>query len=209
MTLPVVCIIDDHESVRRSLARVLSAAGFAVEAFDSAAAFIDRPPSADAPSCLVLDVKMPGLSGLELQARLAAEGRKDPIVFITAHGDVPMCATALKAGAVDFLPKPFTSDALLEAVQSALARAARQSESDTAGRSARERLAKLTARELEVFRLLIAGLLNKQVGAVLGAAEKTIKNHRAHITAKLGVTSVAGMIQLAREAGISPALPPR
>ena len=208
MTRPVVCIVDDHESVRRSLARVLSAAGFAVEAFDSADAYLNRRPAA-APSCLVLDVKMPGLNGLELQARLAAEGRKDPIVFITAHGDVPMCAAALKAGAVDFLQKPFTSDSLLEAVQSALARASRQTESDTAGRSARERLARLTARELEVFRLLLAGLLNKQVGARLGAAEKTIKNHRARITAKLGVTSIAGMIQLAREAGVSPALPPR
>jgi len=208
MSLPVVSIIDDHESVRRSLARVLSAAGCAVETFDSAAAFLARP-APEPPGCLVLDVKMPAMSGMQLQERLAAAGRRDQIVFITAHGDVPMCAAAMKAGAVDFLPKPFSSSALLEAVKRALQRAAERAESDTAGRNARTRLAKLTEREREVFRFLIAGLLNKQVGAVLGAAEKTIKNHRGRITAKLGVSSIAGMLELARQAGISPAAPPR
>ncbi len=208
MTRPLVSVIDDHDSVRRSLARVLTAAGLEVETFASAGAFLAQPVRG-VPGCLVLDVKMPGLSGTQLQERLLAAGRNDQIVFITAHGDVPMCAAAMKAGAVDFLSKPFSSEALLEAVRRALARAAEIARAEGAARNARERLAKLTGRELEVFRLLIAGLLNKQVGDVLGAAEKTIKNHRGQITAKLGISSVAGMLQLAKEAGVSPAVPPR
>ena len=207
MSRPLVAVIDDHESVRRSLTRLLSSAGYTVVTYESAVAYLEAPAPA-APSCLVLDVRMPGLTGTDLQAKLAEDGRREPVIFITAHGDVPMCAAAMKAGAVDFLQKPFTSDALLAAVSRALAVASEQAAANQTARSASERLAKLTGKEMEVFRLLISGLLNKQVGAVLGTAEKTIKNHRAHITAKLGMHSIAAMAQLAREAGVTPALPP-
>jgi FixJ family two-component response regulator len=200
----VVFVVDDDTSVRRSLTRLLAAHGHAVEAFASAASYLDRAPS-PGPACVVLDVRMPGLSGLELQQALADRGRTDQIVFITGHGSVPMCAQAMKAGAVDFLPKPFTEVSLLDAVARAIERARTLHAESSRQSHARARLARLTPRELEVFRHLIAGKLNKQIGADLGTSEKTIKIQRGSLTAKLGLVAVADMVRLAQQAGVPPA----
>lgn len=202
--LPLVFIVDDDASVRRSLARLLRHEGYEVETFTSADAYLEHPVPA-VPACVVLDVRMPGRNGLELQQALTAREREDQIIFITGHGDVPMCAQAMKAGAVDFLPKPFSDDALLEAVDRALTRAKVRQEKHTVREQARVRLAQLTPRELEVFRHVIAGLLNKQIGAALGTAEHTVKLQRGQITAKLGITAVADMVRLAQQAGVPPA----
>jgi FixJ family two-component response regulator len=199
-----VFVVDDDTSVRRSLARLLAADGFLVDTFASAADFL-AATTGEEPACLVLDVRMPGLNGLELQQALADRGRADQIVFITGHGSVPMCAQAMKAGAVDFLPKPFTEQALLDAVTRAVARARTHAESHAAQARARARLARLTPRELEVFRHLIAGKLNKQIGADLGTSEKTVKIQRGSLTAKLGIAAVADLVRLAQQAGIGPA----
>ncbi len=205
-TLPLVLVIDDDVSVRRSLARLLTNEGYAVETFASADDYLDRTAPAGA-ACVVLDIRMPGLNGLELQKALAARGREDQIVFITGHGDVPMCAQAMKAGAVDFLPKPFCSEALLSAITRAMDRARVRQHKHAARDHAKALLARLSPRELEVFRCLIAGLLNKQAGAALGTVEKTIKVHRGRITAKLGMVSIADMVRLAQQAGVAPAVP--
>ena len=205
-SLSPVFVIDDDVSVRRSLARMLANEGYAVETFDSGSAYLDRAAPGGA-ACVVLDVRMPGLNGLELQQALAVRGREDQIIFITGHGDVPMCAQAMKAGAADFLPKPFTGEALLSAVAQALQRVHARQQKHAVREGARAQVALLSPRELEVFRHLIAGLLNKQIGAALGTAEKTVKVHRGHITAKLGIASVAGMVRLAQQAGVNPAPP--
>ena len=194
---PTVYVIDDDASVRRSLSRLLKIEGHAVEVLVSAEEFLQVAPEGQA-ACLVLDINMPGLNGLELQQALIERHRADQIIFITGHGDVPMCAQAMKAGAVDFLPKPFGDDALLEAVDRALHRARLHND-------ARLRLSMLTTRELEVFRHLIAGKLNKQIAADLGTAEKTVKLQRGSLTAKLGVSAVADLVRLAQWAGVSPA----
>ena len=194
---PTVNVIDDDASVRRSLSRLLKIEGHLVEVFASAEDFLNAAPVGQA-ACLVLDVNMPGLNGLELQQAVIDRGRGDQIIFITGHGDVPMCAQAMKAGAVDFLPKPFRDDALLEAVDRALHRARLHNDACL-------RLSTLTARELEVFRHLIAGKLNKQIAADLGTAEKTVKLQRGSLTAKLGVSAVADLVRLAQFAGVPPA----
>lgn len=199
----LVCVVDDDASLRRSLARLLATDGHQVETFDSAAAFLDRAPPTGA-ACVVLDVQMAGLTGLELQQTLAARRRVDQIVFITGHGSVPMCAQAMKRGAVDFLPKPFTEEALLDAVSRALERARTCHRAQLRQDHARALLARLTARELEVFRHVIAGKLNKQIGAALGTTEKTIKVQRGSLTAKLGLASVADLVRLAQLAGVTP-----
>ncbi len=173
----------------------------AVEIFASAAEYLARVPH-PGPACLVLDVRLPGLDGLALQRQLTEEGRTEQIVFITGHGDIPMGIGAMKRGAIDFLPKPFNDDELLSAVAKALARSAEVAES-------RARLAKLTPREFEVFRLVIAGLLNKEIGAELGVALRTIKTHRARVMQKMGVVSVAELVGLAQKAGIAPAPRPQ
>jgi FixJ family two-component response regulator len=206
-----VMVIDDDASVRRSMLRLLESEGYAVATFSSASSYLESPaPSSTA--CLVLDVQMPGMSGVELQQQLAERGLGEQIVFVTGHGDVPMCAEAMKSGAVDFLSKPFTEDALLGAVANAIRRAGEWQEAKVnrdRAQAARSRalasLAKLTPRELEVFRWVIAGLLNKQIGAELGSAEKTVKIQRGSITAKLGISAVADMVRLAQQAGIEPA----
>jgi FixJ family two-component response regulator len=194
---PKVIVIDDDASVRRSLARLLKTEGHSVECFVSAEAYLmEVEPSGEA-ACLVLDINMPGLNGLDFQQVQLERGCGDQIIFITGHGDVPMCARAMKAGAVDFLPKPFSDAELLEAVDRALHRARLHNE-------ARLRLSALTAREMEVFRHLISGKLNKQIAADLGTAEKTVKLQRGSLTAKLGVAAVADLVRLAQQAGVSP-----
>jgi two-component system response regulator FixJ len=197
----VVYIVDDDDSVRRSLSRLLRSSQINVEAFASAQAYLERPAH-DGPFCLVLDVRMPGIDGLKLQQTLA--DRKAQIVFITGHGDVPMCAEAMKAGAVDFLSKPVDQEELLSAIAVALARSVevRKSSSDRA--AARARLDELTPREFEVMQRVIGGLLNKQIADELGAAEKTIKIHRGRVMEKMGVLSVPDLVRVAQVAGVAP-----
>ena len=210
-SLPQVMVIDDDASVRRSVIRLLETVGYAVASFSSASSYLESPAPVSV-ACLVLDVQMPGMSGVELQRALAERGLGEQIIFVTGHGDVPMCAEAMKNGAVDFLQKPFTEDALLDAVARAIRRAsewqeakANRDRSDAGRKQALASLGKLTPRELEVFRWVISGLLNKQIGAELGTAEKTIKIQRGSITSKLGIAAVADMVRLAQQAGIEPA----
>ena len=203
---PLVFIVDDDASVRRSLGNLLESGDYAVETFGSASEFLERA-AYPGPSCLVLDVRLPGLDGLGLQRHLAERGRGEQIVFITGHGDIPMGIQAMKRGAVDFLPKPFGDDQLLDAVERALARSAEAVRARAELEAIRTRLATLTPREFEVFRLVIAGLLNKQIGAELGAALRTIKIHRSRLLRKLGVVSVAELTRLAQKAGVEPAPP--
>lgn len=201
---PLVVVVDDDPSVRRSLANLLESADYAVETFGTASEFLKRAAHLG-PSCLVLDVRLPGLDGLGLQRHLAEAGRGDQIIFITGHGDIPIGIQAMKRGAVDFLPKPFGDDQLLDAVARALARSAAAERARGQQEEIRARLATLTPREFEVFRLVIAGLLNKQIGAELGAALRTIKIHRSRVFHKLGVVSVAELTRLAQKAGVEPA----
>jgi FixJ family two-component response regulator len=202
----VVYVVDDDESVRRGLARVLRFAGFRVEAFASAEDFLAHY-RAPAPGCLVLDVQMPGRSGLELQ-RLLGEGDIPlPVVFITGHGDIPMAVRAMRAGAVDFLPKPVLKDDLLAAVRRALASAAHEREGRDEVAAVRRRWESLTEREREVLALVVSGMLNKQVGRQLGVTEKTVKFHRGNVMEKMGADSLADLVRMAEKIGIS-ARPP-
>jgi FixJ family two-component response regulator len=197
----LVFIVDDDESIRRSLLRLFRSAHIRAEAFDSARAYLARP-AYDGPFCLILDVCMPGIDGLELQRALS--DRKAQIVFMTGHGDVPMCAEAMKAGAVDFLAKPVDEDGLLSAISLALTRSVEMRKASAEHTAARTRLDALTPREFEVMQRVIAGLLNKQIADELGAAEKTIKIHRGRVMEKMGVLSVPDLVRVAQVAGVSP-----
>jgi FixJ family two-component response regulator len=201
---PRVFVVDDDQSIRASLANLLATEDYAVEVFASAAEYLARVPHLG-PACLVLDVRLPGLDGLNLQRQLMEEGRMERIVFITGYGDIPMGIGAMKRGAVDFLPKPFRDDELLSAVAQALAHSAEDWQQRGEVAESRARLEKLTPREFEVFRLVIAGLLNKEMGAELGIALRTIKTHRARVMQKMGVVSVAELVGLAQKAGVAPA----
>ena len=202
----LVFVVDDDPSVRRSLANLLESGDYVVETFGSADEFLRRAMPAG-PSCLVLDVCLPGLDGLGLQRKLTERGRGEQIVFITGHGDIPMGVQAMKRGAVDFLPKPFGDEQLLEAVGRALARSFEVVRARSEMEEIRTRLSALTPREFAVFRLMIAGLLNKQIGAELGLALTTVKIHRGRVFQKLGVLSVAELTRFAQKAGVDPALP--
>ncbi|MEO8352764.1 MAG: response regulator [Chthoniobacteraceae bacterium] len=193
--------MDDDASIRRSLKRLFRAVHLPTEEFPSAKAFLDGAAH-DGPSCLVLDVKMPGIGGIELQQTLS--DRDAQIVFLTGHGDVPMCADAMKAGAVDFLTKPVDDEDLLGAVNRALGRSALVREAAAARLAAGARLDTLTPREFEVMQRVIGGLLNKQIADELGAAEKTIKIHRGRVMEKMGVTSVADLVRVAQASGVAP-----
>jgi FixJ family two-component response regulator len=201
---PRVFVVDDDQSVRTSLATLLETEEYAVEIFASAAEYLARAPH-PGPACLVLDVRLPGLDGLALQRQLTEAGRMEQIVFITGHGDIPMGIGAMKRGAADFLPKPFSDDELLSAVAQALARSAENWQQRGEVAESRARLAKLSPREFEVFRLVIAGLLNKEIGAELGITLRTTKTHRARVMQKMGVVSVAELVRLAQKAGVAPA----
>ena len=196
-----VFVVDDEPSVRRSLARLLKTAGYEVEVFASAREFLEHTPS-DGVGCLVLDVRMPDLNGLELQQALAKSDRSMPIVFITGHGDIPTSVRAMRAGATDFLPKPFEADELLRAIERALATAREEQEKRSASADAERLLATLTPRENEVLRHVITGRLNKQIAAELGTSEKTIKVHRGRVMRKMRVQSVAELVRLCEKLGI-------
>ena len=201
---PTVFLVDDDPSVRRALARLLRSAGYAVQAFASAREFLERRLDGDAPACLVLDVRLPGLNGLDLQQALQDEKAALPIVFITGHGDIPMSVKAMKAGAVDFLAKPIKDKDLLKAIDQALARAARERVAREEIDQILQRVDTLTPRELEVLKLVITGMLNKEIAHQLGIVEKTIKVHRARVLEKMGSGSVVELARLAAKVGISP-----
>jgi FixJ family two-component response regulator len=201
-----VFVVDDDRSVRTGLANLLESNDYTVETFASASEYLARGPHLG-PTCLVLDVRLPGLDGLALQRQLTERGRLEQIVFITGHGDIPMGIQAMKRGAVDFLPKPFDDEALLSAVGQALARSAETWRRRDELAQIRARISALTPREFEVFRLVIAGSLNKQIAAELGAALRTIKTHRGRVMHKLGVESVAELVRLAQRAGVTPTPP--
>jgi FixJ family two-component response regulator len=198
---PIVYVVDDDDSVCRALARLLRTVGLAVETFRSAKAFLEYPAQ-DRPSCLVLDVRLPGPSGLELQEALSEAGRGLPIIFVTGYGDVPTSVRAMKGGAVDFLQKPFDDHELLDCVQRALA----QSGEDRAERAHRAalqaRVDTLTPREREVLLHVVTGKLNKQIAADLRIAEKTIKVHRGRVMHKLGAGSVADLVRMVEKLGL-------
>ena len=193
MSAPVVHIVDDDEDMRVGVARLLRAEGYEVRLYESAGHFLLAPPE-DSPGCVILDLQMPGPSGLELQEAMAKRGDPLPVIFLSGHGTIRHSVHAIQRGAVDFLTKPVDPDELLRAVEKALAR---QKESAAAEREQREleaRYARLTPRELEILDHLVAGRLNKQIAGLLGASERTVKRNRARLMAKLQVNSLAGLV---------------
>jgi FixJ family two-component response regulator len=198
----MVFVIDDDPSVRKSLTRLLRSADYQSEAFGSANDFLARSPH-PGPTCVIVDVRMPGLNGLDFQQALIQRRRDEQLIFVTGHGSIPMCAQVMKAGAVDFLPKPFKPGELLKCVERALSRSTEQRRRASEKKEALRLLDLLTPREFEVMQLVITGMLNKQIGGDLGMAEKTVKVHRGRVMQKLGVTSVADLVRLAQRAGVS------
>jgi FixJ family two-component response regulator len=205
MTPPnsLVFLIDDDASVRRGVSRLLRSAGYKNEAFVSASDFLAREQH-PGPACVIVDVRMPGLNGMDLQSALIQRRRKEQLIFITGHGNISMCAKAMKAGAVDFLSKPFRDIELLECVERALARSAELRQRGAEKSKARGLLDLLTPREFEVMQLVITGMLNKQIAGELGTKEKTIKVHRGRVMKKLDVASVAELVYLVEKAKIAP-----
>ncbi len=201
---PTVFVIDDDAPVCKSLSRLLRSLGFEAETFVSAELFVERKHY-DGVGCIVLDVQMPGLSGMDLQEELSQAYYRMPIIFITGHGNIPMSVQAMKKGAVDFLTKPFDDEELLQAVKKAIEKD-REAKAEWAEvYDLRRRIEELTPREHEIFRYVITGMLNKQIALKLDIAEKTVKVHRGRIMEKLRVDSVADLVRLAEKAGIEPA----
>lgn len=199
---PTIFLIDDDPSVRRALARLIKAAGYQVQTFASAREFLDGMPDAACTACLILDVRMPGLSGIDLQRELQLTNLVLPIIFITGHGDIPTTVRAMKAGAVDFLPKPVRDADLLRAIEQAFARAVHDRAELDAAQDIQNRVQKLTPREREVMHLVVKGWLNKQIAFKLGTVEKTVKVHRARVMDKMQVDSVAELVRLTERAEI-------
>jgi len=200
-TNPIVFVVDDDLSVRRSTERLMRSAGLEVQSFPSAREFL-KNPRPECPACLVLDVRMPGLSGMDLQHELAQAGIRIPIIFITGHGDIPTSVRAMKSGAAEFLTKPFRSRTLLDAVRTAIDQDRTASKDRSEMKDLRQRYERLTPREREVLPLVAAGLLNKEVAGKLATTERTIKFHRAHIMKKICATSLADLIRTVEKLGI-------
>ena len=198
-----IIIIDDDPSVRKGLARLLRSFDFGVEEFPSARAFLEAPLSRPVPSCIVLDVSMPDLDGLDLQKKLAAQGSRVPIIFLTGHGDIPTSVRAMKGGAIDFLSKPADERDLLEAIRQALAEDEKRQAQHREKEEVLELVRRLTPRELEVLRQVVAGRLNKQIARALGIAEKTVKVHRGRGMEKMAVDSVADLVRRMEQAGVA------
>jgi FixJ family two-component response regulator len=201
---PIVFIVDDDISVRESLELLIRSQGWQAETFESAKEFLDRPRVL-VPSCLILDVSLPGLNGLELQKRVAVERTEMPIVFITGHGDVPMSVEAMKAGALEFLTKPLSQNVLVSAIRNALDRSRTALTDKVEMQTLRDCYASLTPREREVMTLVISGLLNKQVGGELGIRENTVKYHRAQAMLKMKADSLADLVRIAARLGLTSA----
>jgi FixJ family two-component response regulator len=202
---PVTCfVVDDDASVRRSLSFLIKSLGYRVETFDSAEAFLARKPHGGI-GCIITDVKMPGMNGLDLQDVLGRGDSPLPVIFITGHGDLPMGVDAMKKGAVDFLAKPFDDEDLIGAIEVAVARCRNARETAAASAAVQRRIENLSPREHEVLRHVISGRLNKQIAYDLGIAEHTVKIHRGRIMKKLAVDSLADLVRLAEKAGLAPA----
>jgi FixJ family two-component response regulator len=199
---PVVFVIDDDASLRDALMRLFRMVGLRAETFAAAADFLTRKLP-DVPSCLVLDIRLPGISGLDCQAELARAGVKIPIIFMTGHGDIPMTVTAMKAGAIEFLPKPFRDQDMLDAVRLALERDRTRRQAEQAHAQLRANLESLSPREREVMAFVTAGLMNKQIAAQLSLAEITVKLHRGSLMRKMNARSVAELARMAQILGIA------
>ena len=198
---PIVFIVDDDVSVRSALESLIESGGWVAETFASAQEFLRRPRVA-APSCLVLDVSLPDINGLELQRRVATDRTDMPIIFISGYGDVPMTVRAMKAGAVEFLMKPFKDDVLLDAIRGALERSLAALREESEAQVLRSRSASLTPREREVMALVVSGLLNKQVGGELGISEITVKAHRGQVMRKMKAESLPALVTMAWRLGV-------
>ena len=198
-----VFVIDDDGGMRQAIQDLVESVGLRAEAFASGEEFLEKPRTAD-PSCLVLDVRLPQMSGLEFQQKLAELGVRIPIIFITAHGDIPMSVRALKAGAVEFLTKPFRDQDLLDSIQQALQRDRAAREQLTESNELRERYHTLTAREREVMTLVISGMLNKHIAAKIGASEATIKIHRGHVMEKMQAGSLIELVRMVDKLNLPP-----
>jgi FixJ family two-component response regulator len=200
--VPMVFVVDDDESLRESLGSLFRSVGLRVELFGTAPEFLSAALP-DVPSCLVLDVRLPGLSGLDFQSELIRANVRVPIIFMTGHGDIPMSVRAMKAGAVEFLTKPFRDQDMLDAVQLALAKDRIRCENEQANIDLKSRFAGLTKREKEVMALVTAGLMNKQIAARIGLSEITVKVHRGNVTRKMGARSLAELVKMAETLGIN------
>lgn len=199
---PIVLVVEDDELVRRALGNLFQSVGLEVQLFGAASEMLQSKLPATA-SCLVLDVRLPGLSGLDFQTELAKANIHIPIIFMSGHGDIPMTVRAMKGGAVDFLTKPFRDQDMLDAVGAAIERDRKRRETEKALSDLRARLATLTPRERDIFSFVSSGLMNKQIAAELGLAEITVKIHRSHITRKMGAKSLAELVRQAEALGIS------
>jgi len=203
---PIVFVVDDDISVRESLELLIRTEGWQPEAFACAQEFLDRP-RATVPNCLILDISLPDLNGLDLQKRIASERTDLPIIFITGHGDVPKTVQAMKAGAVEFLTKPFNDEAILSAIRQALERSRASLDRDAEIQALRDSYASLTQRERQVMALVVTGLLNKQVGGELGISEITVKAHRGRVMQKMKAGSLADLVRMAARLRVPP--PPK